>query len=88
MKKLNSKLDEIKDSQKSSNEAKVKEETAAKKAETKKINCEASRKNLAGLEQFPRAKKKMKDGSYKTLGEEERQAEIEKARKRIEKYCD
>jgi len=64
-----------------------KEAVDTKNAERKKQNCEISRKNLAEITRRPRVRMKMDDGSYKQLSEEERQAEIDKYTKDIEKFC-
>jgi hypothetical protein len=64
-----------------------KESVEAENAEIKKKNCEVSRKNLAEITRHPRVRMKMDDGSYKQLSDEERQAEIDKYNKDIEKFC-
>jgi hypothetical protein len=87
MKKLKARLDAMEEARKKESEANDKKSSAEKSAEIKKKNCETSKKNLATLEQSPRVKLKTDDGNYKMLPDEERKAEIEKAKQGIEKYC-
>ncbi len=63
-------------------------ETEADNAKRKKENCEISRKNLEVSTRHPRVRMKQEDGSFKHLTDEERQSEIDKANKDIEKFCD
>ncbi|MCP3670166.1 MAG: DUF4124 domain-containing protein [Gammaproteobacteria bacterium] len=59
----------------------------AKNTEMKKKNCEVSRKNLEVSTRHPRVRMKQEDGSFKHLTDKERQAQIDKANKDIEKFC-
>ncbi len=59
----------------------------AGKDEIKKQNCENSKKALADIEPHPMVRMKMPDGSYKQLSVKERQEQIDKLNKNIEKYC-
>ena len=87
MKKLKEQQAAIDKSRSKKNEADKKDGKEAKNAEIKKQTCEASKKNLEQLELHPRVRMKMDDGSYKQLTDEERTAEIQEAKKGIEKYC-
>jgi hypothetical protein len=87
MKKLKAQLDAINKEKKGNADAKAKADGEAKNAEIKKQNCENAKKNLATLEQSPRIRMKMDDGSYKMLADEERTAQIEKAKENIKKNC-
>ncbi len=86
--KLKARLEASEKAKKEKNEAKEKEEKTIRNAEIKKQNCENAKKNLSSLELHPRIKKKMDDGEYKILSDEERTADIEKAKKAIKKYCE
>ncbi len=88
MKKLKTRLNAIEESKKKENETKEKEDKAAKNAEIRKQNCEAAKKNLEALEQHARVRMKMDDGEYKQLTDEERTAQIEKAKEAIKKNCE
>ncbi|MGH8468666.1 MAG: DUF4124 domain-containing protein [Gammaproteobacteria bacterium] len=61
---------------------KTKEEAGEQKAA-----CEAARERLASLSGKPRILQYAEDGSSKRLTEEERQAAIDEARKKVEKHC-
>jgi hypothetical protein len=58
-----------------------------KQADERKAACEAARERLATLEGKPRILQYAEDGSSKRLSEEERQAGIAEARKKVEKHC-
>jgi hypothetical protein len=88
MKKLQARLDALEGKKKEESKAKEKEDKESENEEIKKQNCENSRKNLAALEARPRIRLKMEDGSYKQLTDEEKKAEIEKAKNGIEKFCE
>jgi len=75
------------DATKKKNETGTKETAEARNAEIKQQNCATSRKNLAEITRHPRVRMKMDDGSYKQLNDQERQAEIDKYNKDIEKFC-
>lgn len=87
MNKLKARLDASDKTKKKENDAKEKGDKVARNAEIKKKNCEKAKSNLTGLEQNARVRMKMDDGNYKHLTDEERAAEIEKAKKAIEQYC-
>jgi hypothetical protein len=87
MKKLKARLDAIEKSNKKESEAKEKKEKASTDAETNQKNCQAATNNLKVLENGRRVRMKMNDGSSKVLPEEQRAAEIDKAKKAIEKFC-
>ncbi len=88
MKKLKARLDAIDETNKKKNEAKDKEDIAAKNAAIKRQNCENAKKNLTTLEQHARVRLKGEDGSYKMLSEEERTAQIDKAKEAIKNNCE
>ena len=54
----------------------------------RKADCEAARERLAKLAGKPRILQYAEDGSSKRLTEEERQAAIAEARKKIEEHCE
>ena len=54
----------------------------------RKAACEAARERLAKLASKPRILQYAEDGSSKRLTEEERQAAIAEARKKIEEHCE
>jgi Domain of unknown function (DUF4124) len=87
IKRLKKQREAIAESRKKKDAASKKDGDEAKKAEIKKKNCEASKKNLADIELHPRVRMKLKDGSYKQLTDEERTEQIDKAKKGIETYC-
>ncbi len=87
LKQLKARQAAIDESRNKKDEIKKKEDTEAKNAEIKKKNCEISKKNLADIELHPRVRMKMEDGSYKQLTDEERTAQIEKAKKGIKDFC-
>ncbi len=88
MKKLKARLDALNKDNEKKNMAKEEKDKAAKKADIKKRNCQTATEHLTTLEQHAQLKMKMDDGNYKMLTEEERAADIEKAKKAIEKYCE
>ncbi len=77
----------IDEAKKKKNKSGKKETAEARNAEIKQQNCDTSRKNLEEITRHPRVRMKMDDGSYKQLSDEERQAEIDKYNKDIEKFC-
>ena len=85
MKKLKARLDAIEEAKKKKNEPKDKENKEADRKEVKKENCQSATENLKTLEQHARIRMKMDDGSYRMLPEEERQAQIEKAKNAMRK---
>ena len=87
MNKLKARLDASDKAKKKKNDAKEKGDKEARNAEIRKKNCENAKSNLTSLEQHARVRMKMDDGNYKHLTDEERAAEVEKAKKAIEKYC-
>ncbi|MEJ2529032.1 MAG: DUF4124 domain-containing protein [Gammaproteobacteria bacterium] len=87
MKKLEAQRNAISESRKKKDAAQSKEMTQARKAEIKMKNCENAKKSLADIEPHSRIRMKMPDGSYKQLTYEERQKQIDMAKKNIEKYC-
>lgn len=87
LEKLRARLNEVNESNKKKSEAKAKEKKAAEDTETNQRICESAKKHLAYLEQSGRIKKKMEDGNYKILAEEEKTAEMDKTREAISEYC-
>jgi hypothetical protein len=66
---------------------KKQQETAAKDADRKR-NCDAARQNLELiLNRPPQTRFQMPDGEYRRFTDEEREAEIKKAREFVEKNC-
>ena len=71
----------------------LKKENAERQAETERIaqrreqECQAARNNLGILEGHPRKLIGTPDGQYHRLTDEERQAQIDKAKGLIEEYC-
>ena len=87
MKKLKARLKALEENKKKENKTKEKKEKASADAETNQKNCQAAKNNLKVLEDGRRVRMKMNDGSSKVLPEEQRAAEIDKAKKAIEKFC-
>ncbi len=87
MKDLKRRQAAMDEANKKKSETAAEKELKAKNEETKKKNCAIARKNLELVKDHPRSRIKQEDGSYKTLSPEERQAEIDKNTKYIEKYC-
>lgn len=85
--KLKARLNELNESNRKKSEAKAKEKKAAEDAEKNQRICEDAKKHLAYLEGIGRLKKKMDDGNYKILAEEEKTAEMDKTRETISEYC-
>lgn len=49
--------------------------------------CEDARKNLKVLNEHARIREKGKDGEYKVLSEEEKQAKVARNQKHVKEYC-
>lgn len=60
----------------------------AEKDEIRRKNCETARETLARLEGHPPRLVRTTSGEYKPINDEERQAMLEDARAKVQKYCD
>jgi len=60
-----------------------------KKAESERLksNCEAAKRNLAGLIARPHARQKGSDGEYRYITEEARQKKMQEAKEHIQENC-
>ena len=66
---------------------KVQQETAAKDADRKR-NCDAARQNLELIQNRPpQTRFQMPNGEYRRFTDEEREAELKKAREFVDKNC-
>lgn len=66
---------------------KKQQETASKEADRKR-NCDAARQNLELIQNRPpQTRFQMPDGEYRRFTDEEREAEIRKAREFVDKNC-
>ncbi len=81
-------IEQQKQARKTREEQKKKAQQEEKNRKIREQNCQTARNLLTTLQSRPRIRMTAADGSMTILTEEQRQARIEEARKRVKEFCD